>query len=38
MPNADAGGNKIDSMIKKYVKNKRDCLYFTSLGQKMYFY
>lgn len=38
MPNADAGGNKIDSMIKKYVKkNKRDCLYFKSLGQKMYF-
>ena len=23
MPNADAGGSKIDLMIKKYVKNKK---------------
>ena len=38
MPNADAGGRKIDYMIMKYIKkNKNDCLYFKSLGQKMYF-
>ena len=38
MPNADAGGRKIDLMIMKYIKkNKDDCLYFKSLGQKMYF-
>ena len=30
--------SKIDLMIKKYVKkNNKDCLYFKSLGQRMYF-
>ena len=38
IPNADSGGVKIDKMIKNYVKkNKKNCLYFKSLGQKMYF-
>jgi GDP/UDP-N,N'-diacetylbacillosamine 2-epimerase (hydrolysing) len=38
MPNADTGSAKIISMIKNYVKkNKRDCIYFKSLGQRMYF-
>jgi GDP/UDP-N,N'-diacetylbacillosamine 2-epimerase (hydrolysing) len=38
MPNADTGSAKIISMIKSYVKkNKRDCIYFKSLGQRMYF-
>lgn len=36
LPNADAGGRKLSSMVKEFVENNSNSCFFTSLGQLKY--